>query len=82
MKRGKGFATNPTITNFVFIFSGWIFEKTQADSINWYNTWDAVTNVDHIRWDIAAEQWQPVLSLAFFTLILVPIRLLLKTALH
>jgi hypothetical protein len=43
-------------------------------SANWWDTWDAF-DLRLVEWPVVARQWPTVGSLAFFFLILVPIRI-------
>lgn len=50
----------------------WLFPETA--SANWWDTWQ-LFDFNLVVWETVARQWSTILSLAFFTLILVPIRI-------
>ena len=50
----------------------WLFPKTA--SANWWDTWQ-LFDFSVVVWEAVARQWTTMFSLAFFTLILVPIRI-------
>jgi SulP family sulfate permease len=52
--------------------SDWLFPETP--SANWWDTW-LLFDFSLVQWKAVAGQWATLSSLAFFTLILVPIRI-------
>lgn len=50
----------------------WLFRAENAGA--WYDTWSGF-NLSLVHWSEVLQQWPTVISLAFFTLILVPIRI-------
>ena len=50
----------------------WLFPETA--SANWWDTWQ-LFDFNLVVWEAVALQWSTIFSLAFFTLILVPIRI-------
>ena len=52
--------------------SDWLFPETA--SANWWDTWN-LFDFSMVEWNVVATQWTTMSSLAFFTLILVPIRI-------
>ena len=52
--------------------SDWLFPETA--SANWWDTWN-LFDFSMVEWNVVAAQWTTMSSLAFFTLILVPIRI-------
>ena len=52
--------------------SDWLFPETA--SANWWDTWN-LFDFSMVEWNAVAAQWTTMSSLAFFTLILVPIRI-------
>lgn len=52
--------------------NGWLFPETA--SANWWDTWK-LFDFSLVMWETVALQWTTISSLAFFTLILVPIRI-------